>query len=362
MGRFTCVSCGSSYYDKRFLWEPDAEEDAIGTADDPASSSSMMSSCNAVATVEETQRNGTDDGRVYADTVRATGTMANITGYMAPTVAGACAPLSVVGGAVGISSGAAQLKQGLTMPSGELDPHLVAKGGITSAVGGACVVLGASAAFVPSLFGAAIALGVTGLGTATFLDAKMNGLCMSCRQDQGADLVEQREADDGGILKKLQVRRTSHAVALPASSEEVGPWWDTIAPKLEVLKDLDKLFDSEWHDDSNVDEQQTSSQERDDWRRCSFISARCAGGRSHVGTPSRKTKRSVLAPSALTDKADQKWRGPSRRSSLPDSNHVSRSEEETSFSRRESMRARLQGFHNFLATERTVSQCSDVAL
>jgi len=119
---------------------------------------------------------------VHADVVRATGTAANVVGSVAPLGHVMLAPFSVLGGAVGVSAGAAQLHEGLSAPSGTVDPHLVAKGAVTTGVGTTCMMMGAGAAVFPSLFLGALAVGVAGLGAATAIDATMDGLCDSCKE------------------------------------------------------------------------------------------------------------------------------------------------------------------------------------
>jgi len=128
---------------------------------------------------------------VRGDVVRATGTAANILGSAAPVLGHALAPFSFVGGAVGAASGAAQLQQGLYTQSGLVDPHLVTKGAVTTGVGTTCMALGAGAFLAPGLFIAALVLGVAGLGTATAIDANMDGLCEHCREHGHCDSEDQ---------------------------------------------------------------------------------------------------------------------------------------------------------------------------
>jgi len=118
-----------------------------------------------------------------ADVVRVSGTCANILGAAAPALHYVLAPVSAVGGAVGASAGFAQLREGLSAPSGITDPHLVTKGGVTASVGTTCMALGIGSAAVPGLFIAALVLGVCGLGAATTIDATMDGLCPHCTND-----------------------------------------------------------------------------------------------------------------------------------------------------------------------------------
>lgn len=117
----------------------------------------------------------------HADVVRATGTAANVLGTAAPVLHVALAPFSVAGGCVGAVSGAAQLRKGLSTPSGIVDPHLVTKGAVTTSVGSCCMGLAAAASVFPGIFPVALSLGLVGLGVATTVDANMDGLCEHCR-------------------------------------------------------------------------------------------------------------------------------------------------------------------------------------
>eukprot|EP00440_Ansanella_granifera_P043230 gb/GFBE01046865.1/.p1 GENE.gb/GFBE01046865.1/~~gb/GFBE01046865.1/.p1 ORF type:complete len:326 (+),score=68.09 gb/GFBE01046865.1/:1-978(+) len=141
-----------------------------------------------------------DSLRQYADTIRASGTVANVTGSLAPALATSLAPVSAFGGVVGAAGGISQLTQGLSMPSGNVDTHLVAKGTVTTGVGATCAVLGAMATVVGApLLIAAVGLGAAGLGAATVLDANMNGLCLECRMESregGRAAVDAEEADE----------------------------------------------------------------------------------------------------------------------------------------------------------------------
>jgi len=121
----------------------------------------------------------------YADAARAVGATANFTGTVAPALAHAVAPFSAVGGVCGTVGGVCQLVEGVSTPSGLVDPHLVAKGSVTASVGTICTSLGLFAAAVPFAAGplilSALGLGVAGFSTATYLDANMSGLCQECR-------------------------------------------------------------------------------------------------------------------------------------------------------------------------------------
>jgi hypothetical protein len=124
----------------------------------------------------------------YADAVRASGSCANIVGTAAPALHTPLAPFSVVGGAVGSLSGAKQFYNGISTPSGVVDPHLVTKGAIATGVGASCMVLGAAAAAFPPFFAVALGLGVTGLAAATTVDIFMDGLCDECREQRLNDI------------------------------------------------------------------------------------------------------------------------------------------------------------------------------
>jgi len=146
----------------------------------------------------------------YADTLRAMGTAANVTGSIAPAVASVVAPLSAVGGVCGTVGGAYQLMSGLSMPSGKVDPHLVAKGGVTASVGTLCASLGLCAAAAPvaapGLLFTALGLGMAGLGTATYLDANMDGLCQKCRGTDDSSMKSSiHEAWAAPAVKKLGI-------------------------------------------------------------------------------------------------------------------------------------------------------------
>lgn len=148
---------------------------------------------------------------VRADVVRATGTCANVVGSMAPLGHVVLAPFSVLGGAVGVSAGAAQLHEGLSAPSGNVDPHLVAKGAVTTGVGTTCMLMGAGAAMFPYLFVGALAVGVAGLGAATAIDATMDGLCESCRaQAHALEDNSKNDCDDDKEDKNVADEDATH--------------------------------------------------------------------------------------------------------------------------------------------------------
>jgi len=233
MGRFTCVCCKNSYFDRRFLWEVEEARDGdtvytyteiLGDADsdgevhtyteilgdaisdgevafaaddrsksssgDPTTVSLRMcvppSSC-----CRSNGKTGQDDFRVIADATRASGTTANLIGSVAPWLHAPLSPVSAVGGAIGAVSGAMQLHQGLS--SEVIDPHLVTKGGVTTGVGSICMALGLASAAFPVLFPVSLAIGAVGLGLATGVDASMDGLCPACRD--AAPPVEAAAAD-----------------------------------------------------------------------------------------------------------------------------------------------------------------------
>jgi len=156
---------------------------------------------------------GEEDSAPAFDSMRAMGTMANITGSVAPVVAHIAAPVSMVGGVCGIVGGVKQLIEGLSMPSGILDEHLVAKGSVTTGVGSTCAALAVGAAVIPlaapPLILTALCVGVAGLGTATVLDASMDGLCPECRQAPAeAELEEAPQADEGTDIKRQSTAST----------------------------------------------------------------------------------------------------------------------------------------------------------
>merc|ERR1719199_2028486 len=119
------------------------------------------------------------------------GTTADVVGSVLRC--GALAPVSVVAGAVGATSGMIQLRKGLTAPSGVTDPHLVTKGSFAAALGTSSVALGVAAAAAPVLFFVALGLSVCSVTIATTLDATMNGLCAECRENIPLDLATEFE-------------------------------------------------------------------------------------------------------------------------------------------------------------------------
>merc|ERR1712217_649320 len=98
---------------------------------------------------------------------------------------------------------------GLSTPSGKVDPHLVAKGGVTASVGTICASLGLCAAAAPvaapGLLFTALGLGMAGLGTATYLDANMDGLCQKCRGADDSIKSSMHEACAAPEVKKLGI-------------------------------------------------------------------------------------------------------------------------------------------------------------
>jgi len=240
MGRFTCVRCCQGYYDKRFFWESDKEEESTtetsGTLDEgplcrsaskisaggcPASHGGESSEDDISTAASATEGNPEDEGlisprmqsprsdgnstidltgsRVYADVIRASGTAANVTGAI--THSGLLGPISMVGGLVGAAGGAAQLKQGLDTG----DPHLLTKGGVTTGVGGSCTVMGMLACVEPVLFVTALTVGVVGLGVATAVDATMSGLCPTCREEASERDDKRVGTSDGSVSAQTNV-------------------------------------------------------------------------------------------------------------------------------------------------------------
>jgi len=170
MGYFTCINCACKYYDKRFAWEKDATVHHVCGNPQQADTHDASQPTSQV-----------DQARTKCDVARMTGTLANWTGMAVPAAAHYLGCVSAVGGLVGASCGACQLHQGLSMPSGIVDPHLITKGAVTSAVGSTCMMLGAAASSFPALFYGAAGLGLTGLLSAITIDAHMDGLCPECR-------------------------------------------------------------------------------------------------------------------------------------------------------------------------------------
>lgn len=247
MGRFQCSECGTSYYDKRFIWEPDKDEDgalreersredgeveALAStelldeafwqaqmqpydADTGKAADGSSRSCTCVGAPVS----AANQAKVIADTVRATGTAANITGSIVHTAGAVCAPISSVAGVVGAVGGASQLYRGLYTPSRIVDPHLVTKGGITTGVGSSCMVMGAFAGVAPPLFVAALSLGVAGLCCATVVDAMMGGLCPECREREPLSEEEESPAQQPSTPSvRLCGPHASLAAPAPAST------------------------------------------------------------------------------------------------------------------------------------------------
>jgi len=198
-------------------------------------------------------------GKVYADAVRATGTMANLTGSFVSSAAHVCAPISSVAGVVGATSGAVQLYQGFATPSGNIDPHLVAKGGITASIGGTCMILGACAAAMPPLFIVALGLGLSGVGAAALVDSVMPGLCPECREageassgsehcdrgTQGAEGAGHAELHSGKITDHDDVVDDDDDAKSDAGDDVVGDD-PSKAPKLPATTGNDDQSTSSW--------------------------------------------------------------------------------------------------------------------
>jgi len=126
-----------------------------------------------------------DEVRRYADALRLTGTTANITGSALPMVAPMLGPVSAVGAMCGTAGGISQLSQGLTLPSGHVDQHLITKGAVTTTLGVTGTTLGTLATvFGSPMLMAAVGVGVIGLGTYMTIDANMNGICLACRVEK----------------------------------------------------------------------------------------------------------------------------------------------------------------------------------
>jgi len=159
-----------------------------------------------------------DDLRRYADALRATGTTANITGSALPMVAHLLGPVSAVGGICGTAGGVSQLSQGLSLPSGHKDKHLIAKGAITMTVGVTCTALGGLATvFGSPMLMAALGLGILGLGTCTTIDANMNGVCLPCR-------IHKRDVANNSGAMKDRVKTASTALRSLVEAGCCGPY------------------------------------------------------------------------------------------------------------------------------------------
>eukprot|EP00429_Kryptoperidinium_foliaceum_P055649 CAMPEP_0176100954 /NCGR_PEP_ID=MMETSP0120_2-20121206/50636_1 /TAXON_ID=160619 /ORGANISM="Kryptoperidinium foliaceum, Strain CCMP 1326" /LENGTH=286 /DNA_ID=CAMNT_0017435005 /DNA_START=36 /DNA_END=894 /DNA_ORIENTATION=- len=166
-----------------------------------SSTTVWMSSSDERGSNDEEEVTATVTGRTVADTMRAFGTTANIVGTLIQEASMVCSPISVLGGTIGLVGGATQLYQGLATASGNVDPHLVTKGGITASVGGTCMILGACAVAAPPLFAVALGLGVTGLGAATLVDSIMHGLCPECRGESTAGAETPGVSDKAAPLR-----------------------------------------------------------------------------------------------------------------------------------------------------------------
>lgn len=164
-----------------------SSKDSCSSEDDEISLRGWLDETSSPEKSKESRRLSTGVA-MSADVVRASGTTANAVGSAMQAVSPALTSLSVAGGVVGTASGAYQLHQGLSTPSGLTDPHLVAKGGVTTTVGSTCMILGVGAMWAPGLFLAALGLGMFGLGAATAIDMNVDGLCEKCREGhQGYD-------------------------------------------------------------------------------------------------------------------------------------------------------------------------------
>jgi len=191
MGVFRCACCDREYWDKRFIWEnEDPREKAV--VDCPAEAAS---DCVDGAGTSTDDSDGSKAFGQIADTLRASGTASNVIGSIAPVMSSVCAPVSVVGGIVGAAGGVMQLQQGLYMPSGRVDPHLVTKGSVATGIGATCMTLGVCAFACPPLFLVALGLGIGGLGANTYMDANLDGLCHDCRSRTDNDPDSENEVE-----------------------------------------------------------------------------------------------------------------------------------------------------------------------
>lgn len=200
MGIFTCANCKCEYYDRRFYWEEDVADVASQQEVARMKAAEVSERENDQESRQKFEKVGSDPNsiidqhRTTCDAVRASGTMANLAGMAAPVAHVALGAVSAIGGVVGASAGIAQLHQGLNTPSGKKDPHLVAKGSVTTGVGATCIVIGACATVCPPLFFVAAGVGAAGLGTAIGLDANMDGLCLECRGSRDEGKCDKRES------------------------------------------------------------------------------------------------------------------------------------------------------------------------
>lgn len=124
-----CSACKRQYEDRRFFWEE------VGGSEGDDGEAFEKSDCDDVSESTNDGETPQTQGKAIAgDVVRGVGTCANLTGALAPAAHVVCGPFSAVAGAVGTYSGGCQLHNGLNTPSGIVDPHLVSKGGVTTAV------------------------------------------------------------------------------------------------------------------------------------------------------------------------------------------------------------------------------------
>jgi len=221
MGVFTCTCCGEQYVDARFLLE---ELQAKNVS--PSVETRVPYSDVASAQLDGSKPTPVVDSvRAKVDIVRWLGSAANWAGVAAPAAHVLLGPVSAVGGVIGATTGAAQLHQGLTMPSGQMDPHLVAKGSVASGIGTVCMTLGAAGIAFPPLFIAAAALGLVGAAVTAAIDANVNGLCQGCRlKAAGAGPVELNDCDDEVVGADLACLDLDGREAFAKHSSEIAGW------------------------------------------------------------------------------------------------------------------------------------------
>lgn len=284
---FNCTSCNCVYYDKRFLWEEDVEdlkrsEDNDSQESEPESedtprdeleknkSEDQIARRDSIGSDEEKKKdpnsNFIDRHRSTCDAMRASGTCANLAGMAAPVAHVACGAVSAVGGVVGATAGAMQLHQGLKTPSGKCDPHLVAKGSVTTGVGATCMVIGACASVCPPLFFVAAGVGAAGLATATSLDANMDGLCLECRNGKAdeASHFQKEEAAIRALVNKGDFNNTN--------KRRSSIWWNSMfnedeekeGDKAETARRISAAWPNEWEPTKDEDMELSFSPEFDD--------------------------------------------------------------------------------------------------
>jgi len=260
MGRFSCTKCGCGYYEARFVWEPtdSSAEDTFKASEASETSTqegsdvdsdveSLSSESNAgdalvmaapaapegpecdhptsprdTADVAAEKVEGAADlempsgAGAYADVIRFTGVLSDITGSLATGVAVVgrfCSPISAIADFVEITSGVTLFVQGVSTPSGTPDSYRISKGGATVAFGSGSMVMVSLAAVHPVLFVGALSMGAAGLVTTTVLDATMSGLCEDCRRGDETEApvaaFEEKQKEEEEDKKEEEEEETS---------------------------------------------------------------------------------------------------------------------------------------------------------